>query len=239
MLLSDERIEALKRFSNKIEIKFKDLELLNMALCHTSYAYEQKLDRNESYERLEFLGDAVLKLVASDILYNEFQNKTEGQMSEQRSTIVSDKTIAVFAEKINLSDLILTGKCEKEGGNKKESILACAFEALLGAIYLEYKDEGYIKAKDFLVKNFKDEILKKDYINPKASLQEFTQKYNHNLPEYVLMKEFGPAHNKTFVVGVYYENKFIDKGEASTKKEAEFIAADKALIKLKEIYKDV
>lgn len=238
MLISSDRIKELKNFCKISGLKFKDFELLNRAFSHTSYAHEQKQDRNESYERLEFLGDAVLKLSVSDILYLEYENKTEGQLSEQRATIVSDKTISTFAEKIRLSEFILTGKCEKESGKKKESILACAFEALLGAIYLDNKEKGYIKAKDFLIKNFKNEILNVDFSNPKAKLQEFTQKYNHNLPEYVTLEETGPAHSKTFVIGVYYENNFIDKGEAKTKKEAEFEAAKKALVKLKEMYKE-
>ena len=234
MLVSKERKKELEVFLKKIGLKFKNLDLLNSAFSHTSYVYEQFLDRNESYERLEFLGDAVLKLSVSDILYEKYKDNNEGQLSEQRSAIVADKTIAQFAKKIGFSDLILTGKCEK--GTEKESILACAFEAFLGAIYLEYKDKGYIKAKEFLVKNFYEDVLSVDYINPKALLQEFTQKYNHNLPEYTILEEIGAAHNKTFVMGVYYEDKLIGKGSAKTKKEAEFEAAKEALFYLKNIH---
>ena len=234
MLVSKERKKELEVFLKKIGLKFKNFDLLNSAFSHTSYVYEQCIDRNESYERLEFLGDAVLKLSVSDILYTRYNNSSEGQLSEQRSAIVADKTIAQFAKKIGFSDLILTGKCEK--GKEKESILACAFEAFLGAVYLEYKDKGYIKAKEFLVSNFYEDILSVDYINPKAQLQDYTQKYNHNLPEYVIIEETGAAHNKTFVMGVYYENKLIGKGSAKTKKEAEFKAAKEALSSLKNIY---
>ncbi len=236
MQLSKERKKTLKDFVSKYKLRFKDFELLNSAFSHTSYTNELGIDRILSYERLEFLGDAVLKLAVSDILYNEYLTKNEGLLSEHRSIVVSDKTIAKFADKIGFSNLILLGNSEV--GKKNESILACAFEAFLGAIYLEFKDKGYICAKKFLIDNFKDDILNTEYSNPKAQLQDFTQKLNHNLPEYVLMNESGPAHSKTFTIGVYYENKFIEKGEAKTKKEAEFIAAKAALIKLKEQYKE-
>ncbi len=236
MLVSKVRKKELKQFCKKIGLKFRNLQLLNMAFSHTSYVFENKVDRNESYERLEFLGDAVLKLSISDILYSTYPDKSEGQLSEQRAIIVSDRTISTFANKIGMSELILVGKCENTKGKKKQSILACAFEALLGAIYLQFKNKGYIRAKEFLINNFKEEILNIKVDNPKADLQEFTQKYNHNLPEYVVMEEKGPAHCKTFVIGVYYENKFIDKAEAQSKKEAECEVAKKALAKLKEIY---
>ncbi len=238
MLVSKARKKELSDFLKKNGLKFKDFDLLNRAFSHTSYIYENNLQRIESYERLEFLGDAVLKLAISDILYSKFSDKTEGQMSEQRSAIISDKSISIFAEKIGMQELILTGKCEKNEGAKKESILACAFEALLGAIYLEYKDKGYLKGKEFLINNFYDDILNVDFSNPKAALQEFTQKYNHNLPEYVTLMEEGSAHNKTFTMGVYYEDKLIAKAQAKTKKQAEFLAAKEALVILREKYKE-
>ncbi len=234
MLVSKERKKILKEFISSYNLKFKDMELLNRAFCHTSYACDNNETRKESYERLEFLGDAVLKLIISDMLYNTYENKMEGALTEQRAIIVADKTIAELAKKIGFSKMILTGKCEGEEGKYKDSILACAFEAFLGAIYLEYKDKGYIKAKEFLIDNFKNELLNIEISNPKAKLQELTQKYNHNLPEYIMLEEQGPAHKKMFTVGVYYEDKFIDKAQAATKKEAEFEAAKKAYIKLKE-----
>ena len=236
MLCSRERIKKLKEFLKSTNLKFKDLNLLNRAFCHTSYIYENNIERLESYERLEFLGDAVLKLSVSDILYSKYSDKNEGELSEQRSFIVADKTIAEFAQKINMQDYILTGKCEKKGLKSRETILACAFEALLGALYLDNKDKGYKAAKEFLVKNFTDDILKVDYSNPKAELQELTQKYNHNLPNYVLLDEKGPAHDKTFTVGVYYENELVGEGSAKMKKEAEFEAAKRALVILKNKY---
>ena len=235
MLISSDRKKKLKLFNKKFNLRFKNFELLNRAFLHTSYIFEIKENRIESYERLEFLGDAVLKLAVSGILFENYPYLMEGKLTEKRACIVSDKTISEFAEKIGLSELILTGKCEGIEGRGKETIFACSFEALLGAIYLE---KGYKSAAEFLIQNFKEEILNLDYINPKAKLQELTQKYNRNLPEYILLEEKGPAHDRTFVAAVYYENKFIEKGEAKSKKEAEFEAAEKAYIKLKEIYGD-
>ncbi len=234
MLISSDREKLLSDFTRKFNLNFKNLEILNRAFLHTSYVFENKGDRAESYERLEFLGDAVLKLAVSEVLYKKYPDLMEGKLTEKRAVIVSDKTLASFAEKIGTEKFILTGKCEKEE-KIKESILACSFEALLGAIYLDF---GYEKARNFLVFNFEDEILNTDYVNPKTKLQELTQKYNHDLPEYVLVEEKGPAHDRDFVVAVYYENKFLEKGEAKSKKEAEFEAAKKAYEKLKEIYKE-
>lgn len=239
MPLSKERKKELKVFTKNVGLKFKNFELLNRAFSHTSYAYEQNDSRLDSYERLEFLGDAVLKLSISDILYSEYENKSEGQLSEKRSVIVSDKEISKFAEKIQMWDFILTGKCEHTNKKSRETILACAFEALLGAIYLEFKDKGYIKAKEFIIKNFLDEILSVDCTNYKANLQELTQKYNHNLPEYVLLEEQGPAHDKTFSIAVYYEDKCVGKGMAKSKKQAEILAAKEAYLKLKKDYEDI
>ncbi|MCD8024199.1 MAG: hypothetical protein LUE64_01545, partial [Candidatus Gastranaerophilales bacterium] len=175
-MLSGRRIEVLKAFCAERGLNFKNFELLNRAFCHTSYVHENNMDRIESYERLEFLGDAVLKLVISDILFFEFPDEMEGLMTEKRAAIVSDRTIAKFAEKLNFKNLILTGKGENQNQNK--SVFACSFEALLGAIYIE---EGYLKARDFLLTYFKDDILNVEYSNPKEKLQEITQKLTHNI----------------------------------------------------------
>lgn len=233
MSISSDRMSELLEFANVCRISFNDLKLLDTALTHTSYAYENKLGRDSSYERLEFLGDAVLKLSVSDILFFEYKNETEGELSARRSVIVSDKTISGFARKLNMDKYILSGKCEEGNKKSKETISACAFEALLGTIYIE---NGYLRAREFLFENFKDEILNIDCSNPKAELQEFTQAINHNLPEYVILEESGPAHNKTFTAGVYYNDKFVEKGTAKSKKEAEFLAAKKALEALRKMY---
>ena len=148
-------------------------------------------------------------------------------MSSKRACIVSDKTISGFAQKIELQNMVLTGKCE--GETKQESIIACSFEALLGAIYLE---GGYIKAKEFLIKNFNENILNVDIDNPKAKLQELTQKISHKLPVYKILEESGPSHDKIYKIGAYYNDELVGVGVAKNKKDAEFIAAQEAYTKL-------
>ena len=235
--ITTERLKQLSDFQEKYDLKFKDINLLNQAFCHTSYTNENNLEISASYERLEFLGDAVLKLSISKLLYSSFKDYQEGKLTKLRAEIVSDKSIAVYGEKIGLNDLILLGRNEKKhGGAKKESIIACCFEALLGAIFLEYGARGYKKAYDFLKDNFKDEILNTNNqiltLNPKATLQEYTQGINHNLPQYKLVKEEGKEHDKTFFVEVIYGNDVIGSGCAKSIKNAQQEAAKDALIKL-------
>lgn len=237
MLISKERIKILKEFQKKYNLKFKDISLLNQAFVHTSYTNENGIDVMESYEKLEFLGDAVLKLSISRFLYENFPQYQEGQMTKLRGEIVSDKVIFEFAKKLNFEELIVLGKNEKRhGGAKKESILACAFEALLGAIFLEYKEKGYKKAYEFLISNFNDEILSTNkninFLNPKAILQEYTQSIDKKLPNYILVKEEGKEHDKTFFVEIEYHNQIIGKGSAKSIKQAQIDAAMHAIKEL-------
>jgi len=232
--MTEERRKLLNDFQEKYFLKFKNIELLNQAMCHTSFTNENNIDVSNSYERLEFLGDAVLKLSISKLLYSKFKEYQEGKLTKLRAEIVSDKTISTYAQKIGLGELLLLGKNEKKhGGSKKESILACAFEALLGAIFLENGARGYKKAYDFLYDNFKDEILDINnhisLLNPKAILQEYTQGINHDLPKYNLVKEVGKEHDKTFFVEIEYQNKIIGKGSAKSIKLAHQEAAADAI----------
>lgn len=234
--LDEKRLEKLNEFQKKYGLEFSDIELLNRAFCHTSFTNENNTGAENSYERLEFLGDAVLKLAISSLFYDDFENYREGNLTKLRAEIVSDRNISKYAEKLGFEDLLLLGKNEKKhGGQKKESILACAFEALLGAIFLEYKESGYKKAYEFLIENFKDEILeindKINVLNPKAILQEYTQGLSKTLPVYKLVKEEGKEHDKTFFVEVFYENKIAGKGADKSIKKAEQNAAKDALEK--------
>ncbi len=233
----NDRDKLLNDFLQKFDLKFKNTKLLNQALCHTSYTNENNLDVSLSYERLEFLGDAVLKLCISKFLYNDFENYQEGVLTKLRAEAVSDKCIAVWAKRMGLSELIILGKNEKKHkGAVKESILACAFEAVLGAIFLEYKTKGLDKAYNFLIDNFKDDIFEINKniktLNPKAILQEYTQSKNHKLPEYITVKEEGLEHDKTFFVEVKYNNKLIGQGFAKSIKEAQQNAAREGLLNL-------
>lgn len=238
MRISNERKKALINFQQKYNLDFSDISLLNQAFVHTSYTNENNIDVANSYEKLEFLGDAVLKLAISDFFYENFPDYSEGDLTDIRSNIVSDRNISNYALKLDFKKLLILGRNEeKQGGKNKSSILACAFEALLGAIFLEYKNEGYQKAKSFLKENFINDILSitdsKEISNPKATLQEYTQSIDHQLPVYNIVKEQGPSHNKTFFATVSYNNKIIGKGSAKTIKDAHQKAALSALKKIK------
>lgn len=215
-----------------------DFSLFEKAMRHTSYVHEVDIPVECSYERLEFLGDAVLKLVISKYLYIKYPNYKEGTLSKLRGEIVADKTLAEFATKIGLNNFILMSKNErKTGGENKQSILACAFEAFLGAIYLTCKDEGYNKVENFIVANFSCDMCKIEdnieKINPKQQLQEYTQEKNHTLPQYTLLSKTGSEHNSTFEVSVSFEDKMLAKGIGKSKKLAQQDAARNALEYLK------
>ncbi len=234
MEISFDRKEELVNFVKKFGLVFDDIDTLNRAFVHTSYTNENNLDVSNSYERLEFLGDAVLKIAISDFLFKKFPNLNEGDLTKHRAWAVSDKELAVLAKKCGLSKLILLGKNEESlNGRQKPSILACAFEAFLGAIYLEYKQLGLKAVYDFLIDNFEDDVLNSKFNNFKAILQEYTQSKNHKLPVYKVLDEFGMAHDKTYVIGVYYNDVLLSEGEGKSKKEAEQLAAKHALEFLK------
>ena len=237
MSISSERLQQLEEFCKKYNLFFEDKDLLNQAFVHSSYTRENNLDISLSYEKLEFYGDAVLKLVVSKLLYDNFPDFAEGKLTKARAELVSDKNIFEYAKQIGFCDLIVLGKNEKkQGGAKKESIIACAFEAFLGALFIEYKANGFEKAKEFIENNFLDDILKieekMNFLNPKATLQEYTQGINRQLPKYIVVSEVGKAHKKTFFVEVSFNDEIIGKGDAQTIKQAEQNAAFDALKKL-------
>ena len=234
MEISAERKKELIEFISKFGLNFEDFSLLNRAFVHTSYTNENSIDILESYERLEFLGDAVLKIAISDFLFKKFPDLREGDLTKHRSWVVSDKELSVFAGKIGLSKLILLGKNEEcLGGREKPSILACAFEAFLGAIFFLFKELGLKAVYDFLIDNFENEILNSKLHNYKAILQEYTQGESHKLPVYKVLDEFGLSHDKTYIIGVYYNDILVSEGEGRSKKDAEQAAAKKALEFLK------
>ena len=183
---------------------------------------------------MEFLGDAVLKLSVSDILYKTFPEYSEGDMSKIRSIVVSDAVLFEICEKIGLSELILLPKHEeKQGCRKLESVCACAFEAVLGAYYLDGKMPELLC---FLEKTFKQYINDVDknfeQYNAKAILQEYTQSQTKKVPIYKLIASSGPAHNQTFETAVFYNDEQIATGVGKTKKESEQHAAYNACLKL-------
>lgn len=213
----------------------EDFSLFEKAMRHTSYVHEADIPLECSYERLEFLGDAVLKLIISKYLYLKFPDYKEGVLSKLRGEIVADKTLADFATKIGLNSFILLSNNErKSGGEHKQSILACAFEAFLGAIYLTC---NYNRVEDFIISNFSSDIImieeNIEKINPKQQLQEYTQEQSHTLPEYILLSKTGSEHNSTFEIAVYYNSKLLAKGYGTSKKSAQQDAAKNAIEYLK------
>ena len=217
-----------------INLSIDDYSLLDVALTHSSYNFENKLEDIEDNERLEFLGDAVLKLLASRYLYNRFPEYSEGDLTKIRAILVSDSTLASVAAKINLDKYIKMGYHEaKLGGRTRLSTLACAFEAVLGAFYLN----GEIKKLyDFLVKLFEDEVTEIDQsaskYNYKAMLQEYAQANGMLVPDYIVVKEEGPAHNKNFIIEVWVNGDKLGYGEGKSKKEAHQNAARMAAVAL-------
>ena len=223
------KLEAL------ISYKFKNKNLLQEALTHRSYINENPKWKIPHNERLEFLGDAVLELAVTEALFNKFPDEPEGKLTTLRAALVNYQILAKISKKVNLEKFLLMSRGEaKDTGRAREVILANAFESLIGAMYL---DSDYTTVRDLVVKIVFSEIdevvtggLDKD---PKSLLQEYTQANLKVTPSYKLFSQNGPDHKKIFVVGVYFGDKEIARGEGLSKQEAEVAAAQKAL----EVYK--
>ena len=224
-------MSELKKFQEMIGYTFKNEQLLKQALTHSSYANEKHLKKLSDNERLEFLGDAVLEVVSSEFLFQNYPNLTEGQLTKLRASIVCEPTLANCTESIQLGDFLFLGKGEEHtGGRTRKSILSDAMEAVIGAIYL---DGGFASAKEFVLKFIMTDIEHKHlFYDSKTILQEVVQGEHEQLT-YVLLGETGPDHDKTFEVGVLIGRKEISTGKGHTKKAAEQEAAYNALLILK------
>ena len=224
--------EALHELQGKIGYQFQDETLLQQALTHSSFANEQKINKLNNYERLEFLGDAVLELVSSEFLYNENEDMPEGQLTRLRASMVCEPALAYCARDIELNTYILLGKGEEStGGRKRDSITSDVMEAVIGAIFI---DGGIENAKKFIYRfvlsDLEDKIL---FMDSKTLLQEEIQKKNTSQLRYELVGEEGPDHDKQFSVEAYLDERLIGSGVGRTKKAAEQQAAYEALKKLK------
>lgn len=201
-------------------IEINNLKLLEIALTHPTYSYENGLSHNN--QRLEFLGDTVLSLIIVEYLFNKYPERQEGELSKIKSVVVSGETLAKGARKFKLYDYLLIGKGEeKVGGRYRDSVLADAFEALLAAIYL---DLGIEKVKEFLfqiLQEIIDEIVTKGVKDYKTILQELLQKDYKKSVEYKVLAEKGPDHDKVFTVGLIWDDQVIAIGLGKSKKEAE------------------
>ena len=220
----------MKTLEEIFGISIENSEFFIKALTHPSYTKEKEVSYLENYERLEFLGDAVLKLSISDILYKKYPDYAEGELSKIRSIVVSDNTLFKIVKKNGLAELIRMGRHEeKQGCRKLESICACTFEAVLGAYYLDGKFDSLLNYLEQTFIPYIDEVDNNfEKYNAKALLQEYTQGINKDLPVYVLKGQSGPDHNKTFTVEVTYRGEYIASGEGKSKKEAEQKAAYEA-----------
>ena len=211
------------------ELSFNDKELLKEALTHSSYAHEHDLPSNE---RLEFIGDAVLDLIIADYLMKQNPALSEGEMTKFRARFVNEKALIVYAKKAKLDDYILLGIGEeKSGGRHRGALIADAFEAFLGAIYLDKGLKEVTKVTDKIVIPELNKMSKEGYKDYKSMLQELVQS-DHRQLSYETVKEEGPSHNKWFTVHVMMDDILMGEGHGHSKKEAAQEAAHEALNRL-------
>lgn len=223
----------LEKFQDLIQRQFQKTELLEEALTHRSYLNENPNWPRPHNERLEFLGDAVLELVATEYLYRRFPEEREGRLTSFRAALVNYVILARIARVINLNDYLFLSRGEaKDGGKARDVILANALEALIGAVYL---DGGYAEVQKFINKfilvNLEEVIKTGAYQDPKSLLQELAQDRFRVTPTYKVLKEAGPDHSKKFHVGVFLGEEKTAEGEGFSKQEAELAAAESALRK--------
>lgn len=217
----------LPQLEEKISVVFANKDLLLQALTHRSYLNENPAFRVGHNERLEFLGDAVLELVITEELYAKFPDKPEGELTSFRAALVNAKMLAEVAGEIELNEFLLLSRGEaKDVGRARQYILANAMEALIGAIYL---DQGYAGAKNFLMRvvmpHLSDVLEKKLYQDPKSLFQEEAQERVNITPTYEVLREWGPDHDKHFVVGVYLGADLVAEGEGASKQTGQEEAA--------------
>jgi ribonuclease III len=224
-------VKDFKPLEKKLNLKFKNRDLLIQAFCHRSYLNENPDFYLSNNERLEFLGDAVLELVVTENLFEKYPKKTEGELTNWRAALVNARMLAEVAGELGLSNFLLLSKGEtKELGKARQYILANTFEALIGAIYL---DQGHKKAEDFikkhLIKSLPEIVEKGLFKDAKSRFQEEAQERVGITPVYKVVREWGPDHAKHFIIGVFLEKELVAKGKGSSKQEAEEAAAENAL----------
>lgn len=226
----------LVELQEKIGYQFNDIKLLKQAMTHSSFSNEQKILKIEDYERLEFLGDAVLELVSSEFLYKEHPSFPEGKLTKLRSSCVCEPALAYCAREIALSDYIFLGKGEETtGGRGRDSITSDVCEALIGAIYL---DGGFANAKEFINKFILSDLENKQlFYDSKTILQEIVQRDSQGKLQYALVDEIGPDHDKSFLVEARIDDDKIGEGVGRTKKAAEQQAAYQALLNMGDLTK--
>lgn len=219
----------INELEEKIGYQYKDKTLLEQALTHSSFANEQKINKSKNYERLEFLGDAVLELVSSDFLFKTNPDMPEGKLTRTRASMVCEPALAYCARDLELDKFIRLGKGEEmTGGRYRDSIISDVMEAVIGSLYL---DGGFAVAHDFIhrfiLSDLENKIL---FYDAKTVLQEIIQQTPGNVLSYELISEEGPDHNKSFCVEVNINGKALTQGCGRTKKAAEQQAAYDAIL---------
>jgi len=221
------------KFEKKVNVNFKDKNLLKQAFIHRSYLNENPKVGIHHNERLEFLGDAVLELITTNYLYKNYPDKNEGDLTSYRAALVNAVTLSMVSEKLGMNDFLLLSKGEsKDTGKARQDILANTFESFLGALYL---DQGYEKSNDFveefLFPEMKEILEKGSWRDAKSVFQEKAQEHFGITPVYRVLSESGPDHDKRFTVGVFLSKDLIVDGSGKSKQEAEQKAAEGALKK--------
>lgn len=221
-----------KAIEQNIQYEFRNKMLLKQAMSHSSFINEMKKKGMESYERLEFLGDAVLELITSEFLFEHYKDLTEGQLTKLRASLVCELTLSTIAETLHFGESVLLSKGEEiTGGRNRSSILCDLFEAVLGAVYLDGGMEPAKKyVKTFLLTDIENKTL---FYDAKTTLQEIVQKDGKGSVSYELLEEMGPDHSKRFVTGVLVDGVCLAKGEGSSKKNAQQVAAYNAILALR------
>jgi ribonuclease-3 len=224
-------LDNLNGFEEKINYKFKNKKNVILALTHSSYANENRTEKLTSNERLEFLGDAVLNIIISETIYNNYSNLSEGQLTKVRANIVCEQSLVKCSNNTEIGKYLLLGKGEDiSGGRTRTSILSDAFEAVIGAVYL---DGGMKNAKAFVHSQMehliKDSVSGIIFLDYKTQFQEVVQKDGEKKIAYEIIEENGPDHDKEFVAQVKVMDRIVGKGKGKSKKEAEQAAAKAAL----------
>ncbi|MDD2523781.1 MAG: ribonuclease III [Endomicrobiaceae bacterium] len=221
-------LDNLKILQGNLGYQFKNQDYLKLALTHRSYSSEYGL--KDCNERMEFLGDSILSAIVAEFLYDKYVNDNEGKLSQLKSQIVSAKNLSKWAKNINLDKFILISKSEELNSARNRDTLLCdSFEAIIGAIYL---DSDFLITSDF-IKKFLSSQKKFVVVDYKSTLQEKVQSEFQTLPQYKVLKEYGPDHDKKFEVGVYINESLLGIGVGISKKEAEQMSAKQASKKLK------
>jgi ribonuclease-3 len=227
---SAQKSDAGLRLAQRLELSGQPNKLMTIALTHPSYLFENPQMGREHNQRLEFLGDAILDFIVAEHLYLSYPDRPEGELTKMRAAVVNETTLARNAREIDLGSELLLGRGEQSsGGRERSSILADAWEAVIGAIYLQFGLEVARRVILELLKPVIEEVAKGNYGDYKTMLQEKAQSQESEVSYRILLEE-GPDHSKIFTAGVFLDGRLMAKGSGRTKKEAEQLAARDVLV---------